>query len=45
MAAMTLDLTMGADFHCRRTASGFLIVTPWRYDDGDAIVVYGGSPG
>lgn len=41
MAAMTIHLAMGPDFHIRPTASGFLIVTPWRYDDGDAIVVYG----
>ena len=41
MTMMTLHLTLGPDFHLRPTANGFLIVTPWRYNDGDAIVVYG----
>jgi hypothetical protein len=36
---MNLDLCQ--DFQIRPTAGGFLIVTPLRYDDQDAIVVYG----
>lgn len=38
---MTLNFNIGPDFQIRPTTSGFLVVTPWQYDDGDAIVVYG----